>query len=148
MPTETQNADHPPALPYALLIMRLSLAAFMGVWSSLKFYRPSWFENVFQNAYGLSFISADVSVYFGALQMALVLVFAIGLWRTYSYGLIMLMQAAGVIGSYSSLMNFTKYPNNLLWTSVPALGAIIALWLMRECDLFTVDGWRRLRKAR
>ena len=130
-------------LSIALLIIRLSIAAFFGIWASLKFYRPEWFENVFKNFYGLEFITRDMSTYVGILQMLLVLVFVLGLWRTFSYGALMLMQGAGVIGSLPNLMNWTQYPNNLMWAAVPALGAAIALFILRHNDQFTVDGLRK-----
>jgi len=130
-------------LSSALLILRLSIAAFFGVWTSLKFYRPEWFENVFTNMYGLEFVTRDLSVFVGAFQVAMVVLFALGMFRTISYGAVMLMQAAGVIGSLPNLMNFTNYPNNLMWAAVPALGAAVALFILRREDRFSVDGLRQ-----
>ena len=130
-------------LSIALLIMRLSIAAFFGVWSSLKFFRPGWFENVFQNFYGLEFVSRDLSTMVGVVQILIVLAFVLGFKRGLSYGALVAMQAAGVLGSTPNLMNFTQYPNNLMWAAVPALGAAIALFLLREHDGFTIDGYRR-----
>ncbi|SLN44128.1 hypothetical protein [Pseudooctadecabacter jejudonensis] len=126
-------------LPAALLIIRLSIAGFFGVWASLKFYRPEWFENVFRNMYGLDFITQDLSTYVGSVQMIIVVIFALGLFRTFSYGALVLMQGAGVLGSASNLMNYTSYPNNLMWAAVPALGAAIALFILRHDDLWTLD---------
>lgn len=132
-------------LPFALLIMRLSIAAFFGAWTSLKFLRPEWFENVFQNAYGLEFISQEMAWVVGLTQVAIVVAFTVGFRRTYSYALLGLMQAAGVIGSIPSLINYTQYPNNLMWAAIPALGSAIALFLLRDYDKYSIDGWRRSR---
>lgn len=132
-------------LSTALLTMRLTIGAFFGIWASLKFYRPEWFENVFKNFYGLDFITSDMSAYVGSLQLLIALVFIVGLWRTYSYGALVLMQAAGVLGSVPNLMEWTKYPNNLMWAAVPALGAAIALFVLRSEDRFSIDAWRSTR---
>jgi len=132
-------------LSLSLLIIRLSIAAFFGVWTSLKFYRPEWFENVFQNIYGLDFATRDLSSLVGFAQAAIVVLFLVGLWRTLSYGALVLMQGAGVIGSIPSLLDFTSYPNNLMWAAVPALGAAIALFILRNEDRFTIDGLRGKR---
>jgi hypothetical protein len=43
-------------------------------------------------------------------------------------------------------MNYTTYPNNLMWAAVPALGAAIALFIMREYDEFSIDGARKKTK--
>lgn len=130
-------------LASSLLIIRLTIAAFFTAWSSLKFYRPEWFENVFTNMYGLDFVTQDLSTYVGIVQLLLVAVFALGLWRTLSYGSLMLMQGAGVIGSLPNLMTYTNYPNNLMWAAVPALGAAVALFIMRHDDEISVDGFRK-----
>lgn len=131
-----------PKLAASLLIIRLTIAAFFGVWASLKFYRPEWFENVFTNMYGLDFVTRDASTYVGIVQLVLAALFAVGLWRTFSYASLVLMQGAGVLGSLPNLMNYTSYPNNLMWAAIPALGAAVALFIMRHDDAFSVDGWR------
>jgi len=127
-------------LPIALLIMRLSIAFFLGMWASLKFHRPEWMVNVFKGRYGLDFITPDFGIYVGIAQLAIVLMFAIGYKRTVFYGLMMAMHAVGVFGAVGGILNYTRYPNNLLLTAVPTLGALIALFLLRRHDLWTVDG--------
>ncbi|MEP5730525.1 MAG: hypothetical protein ABJL67_14275 [Sulfitobacter sp.] len=134
-------------LALSLLIMRLSIAVFFGAWSSLKFYRPEWFGNIFANFYGIKFVTADFATLFGIAQVLVVIAFAIGIWRTYSYSIIMLMHTAGVLGSIPSMMNYTKYPNNLMLTAIPTLGALIALLILRKEDRFSVDGWREGSKG-
>ena len=66
--------------------------------------------------------------------------FAIGYKRTVFYGLMTAMHAVGVLGAAGGILNYTRYPNNLLLTAVPTLGALIALFLLRRHDLWTVDG--------
>jgi len=75
----------------------------------------------------------------------IVLAFVLGFMRSLSYAALALMQAAGVLASIPNLMNFTQYPNNLMWAAVPALGSAIALFVLREYDHFTIDGWRKAR---
>jgi uncharacterized membrane protein YphA (DoxX/SURF4 family) len=132
-------------LSISLLIIRLSIAAFFTAWSSLKFFRPEWFENVFRNFYGLEFASRDMSAAVGIVQLLIVLAFVLGYKRGLSYAVLALMQGAGVLGSIPNLINFTQYPNNLMWAAVPALGAAIALFILREHDGFTIDGQRQSR---
>ncbi|MEP2920290.1 hypothetical protein [Sulfitobacter sp.] len=131
-----------PKISISLLIMRLGIAAFFGAWTSLKFTRPEWFENVFQNFYGLSFISGSMAAIVGAIQLLLLLAFVLGFKRTISYGIMALMQGVGVLASIPNLMNLTQYPNNLMWAAVPALGCVIALFILRSYDRYTIDGMR------
>jgi len=86
------------------------------------------------------FITPDFGIYVGIAQLAIVLMFAIGYKRTVFYGLMMAMHAVGVFGAVGGILNYTRYPNNLLLTAVPTLGALIALFLLRRHDLWTVDG--------
>ena len=126
----------------SLLILRLSVGAFFTVWASLKFYRPKWMEKVFTDIYGLEFITMEHALAIGLAQSLIVFLFVIGMQRTYSYGCIVAMHAIGVIGSIPLLMKFTQYPHNLLWTAVPTLGAAVVLFILREYDIYTVDGWQ------
>lgn len=128
----------------ALLTLRVGIGAFMAVWASLKFYRPGWMVNVFTKTYGLEWVTQDMAFAVGSIQIIIVIAFITGFLRTWSYGMVLAMHATGVIGSLSSLMNFTRFPNNLLWTSVATLTALIALFLLRNQDnLLSIDGWRK-----
>ena len=43
-------------------------------------------------------------------------------------------------------IGYTRFPANLLWTSVATLAALIALFMLRHHDGFTVDGFRNRRR--
>ena len=150
----------PKRLPLALLILRLGIGAFLLVWASLKFLRPEWMVNVFRNTYQLDWITADYAYAVGSLQLILVLAFIFGLFRTISYGLTTIMHGTGIIGallggnvlfkggiigavtSSTFEIGYTQFPANLLWTSVSTLAALVALFLLRHADRYTIDGLR------
>ncbi|MBT8152549.1 hypothetical protein KMP13_01290 [Epibacterium ulvae] len=129
-------------LALALLIMRLSAAAFMIAWTSLKFRVPQSFENIFHKFYGLHFVTQDLAWIVGGIQMLIVLAFAIGILRTYTYGAVLLMHGVGTLSSIPNLIDYTTYPNQLMWAAVPTLGSMVALFLLRADDQFSVDGMR------
>lgn len=153
------------SLHSALLIIRLSVGSFLVVWASLKFLRPEWMLNVFRNTYKLEWVTKEnaelISILVGSAQMLLVIAFILGLWRTLTYGLVTLMHATGIIGALltGSLLfkgglikaistgtfeiGYTSFPANLLWTSVATLGALVALFILRHEDRWTVDGMRK-----
>lgn len=146
-------------LNFALLVMRLSIGAFLAIWASLKFLRPEWMGNVFRNTYKMTWLEKDVGIGLfgmefgfldiayavGSFQMLIVLLFVLGVWRTPVYGFVTLMHATGITGAAlsGSLWRFTSYPQNLLWTSVATLGALVALFILRHQDGLTIDGIRR-----
>ena len=141
----------------ALLIIRLTAAIFLGLWASLKFLRPEWAENVVKGAYKLKFLGleslpVEVAYGMGLLQLAVVIAFVLGAWRFWTYGLMVLMSAAGVIGGIGGLlpyfhaetgellMGYARYPRNLMLTSIPTLGALVALFILRDMDnLFSLS---------
>ena len=135
-------------LAVALLVLRLGAGAFLVVWASLKFLRPEWMVNVFRGTYGIASASPDWAYAVGAAQMTLVALFVIGLGRRIVYPAVVLMHATGVVGAALSgaLWNFTNYPQNLLWTSVAALGALVALALVWRADTISVGGWLAARR--
>lgn len=126
----------PSRIELALFLIRVTAAIFLGLWATLKFHRPEWTENIFRGAYNLPVVTSDYALYLGIIQLFVVLLFVLGLWRFWTYGLMMLMSAAGVIGGFSSLINYTQYPKNLMLTSIPTLGALIALFILRDLDNF------------
>ena len=155
----------PTRLPLALLILRLGIGVFLFVWASLKFLRPEWMHNVFRNTYQLSFVTKDnietLSLVGGTAQMLLVVLFMVGLWRTLTYGAVTLMHATGIVGALLTgnllfkgglvkaistgtfAIGYTQFPANLLWTSVTTLAALVALFLLRHADRWTIDGLRK-----
>lgn len=134
----------------ALLIIRLTAALFLGLWASLKFHRPEWTQNIFKGSYklgelGLETLPAEVSYTLGGIQILIILAFALGLWRFWTYGLMMLMSGAGVLGSLSSYMLYFNYPKNLMLSAIPTFGALIALFILRDLDnMFSFSSKKKL----
>lgn len=153
----------PTRLNAALLIIRLGIGAFLVVWASLKFLRPEWMVNVFRNTYKLEWVTQDYAFIVGGLQMLVVIIFILGLWRTVTYAFITLMHSAGVIGTLLGgnllfkgglikaittgefAIGYSLFPSNLLWTSVATLAALVALFILRHHDGWTIDGLRKGR---
>ena len=148
-------------LNIALLIIRLSVGSFLVVRASLKFLRPEWMVNVFRGTYGLDWVTKDHAFIIGSLQMLVVIIFILGLWRTVTYAFITLMHSAGVFGTLlkgnllfkgglikamttgNFAIGYINFPSNLLWTSVATLGALVALFILRHHDGYTIDAIRK-----
>ena len=132
-----------PRLPLALLTLRLAIGAFLVVWASLKFLRPEWMVNVFRGTYGIAEAEPFWAYFVGTAQMALAVLFVLGLARVLVYPLATLVHATGVVGAGLSgaLWDVTTYPNNLLWTSVATLGGLVALTLLWREDRISLEAW-------
>lgn len=120
-------------LQVALLVLRVSLAAFFLVWSVEKILAPELALRVFQTFY-FSSPSTEILIALGVLQTAIVLAFLAGLFKTWTYGLLLAMHAVSTASSWERLINPYEPPNHLFWAAIPVFGALLALFLLRRRD--------------
>lgn len=132
------------ALEVSLLVIRLSVAAFLLVWAVDKLIMPEHARAVFGKFYLLPDMSFVVLKGLGAVQIAVICAFAAGLARTWTYGAVLLMHAASTLSTYPHIIHpFAEGRQLLFWASVPVLAAMIALFILRERDqLVSLDELR------
>ena len=121
-----------------LAIIRYTVAAFFSVWAIEKFVKPENAGKIMEHFYGVEGVGVTAAYATGVVQLALIGLFALGLFRTWTYGALMLMHAASTLVTWEHLIDpYNK--NHLFWAAVPTLGAMVALWIMRKDDtLFTL----------
>lgn len=122
-------------LQISLALIRISTTLFFLVWSIEKIVKPEATQKIFQTFY---FINLPIygSYILGILQTLIILLFAAGLFKTWSYGALLGMHLVSVLSTYQRLLNPYEGPNHLFWAAVPALAALIALFLLRDSDRF------------
>ena len=126
-------------LQIALLILRLSFAAFFGIWVVEKFVDPTNFQAIFAHFYMIKNIPVEAIYAIGAFQAVILLGFLLGLFRFWTYGALMVMHGLSTASTWRNLINPYEGPNHLFWAAVPTLGVIVVLFLMRDEDnLFTL----------
>jgi putative oxidoreductase len=131
-----------------LLILRFFLGIFLLQWSVEKLILPSATIRIAQNFYGLS-LPVWASYALGIAELILSLALLFGAYRTISYGLSLLVHTVTVVVSWRQLFDpfgFAKVGNHLWISTWPTWGAFAALFLMRDWDLYTVDGWRQSQR--
>ena len=100
-------------LPWALLALRVGIFIVMFVWALDKFVNPGHTAAVFEGFYGIS-------------------AFLAGLWKTVTYGLILILHA---VSTFSSFPQYLDAFNNLLFFAAwPMLAACVALFILRDYD--------------
>lgn len=129
----------------ALLILRLSLAGFLLLWGLDKLLAPFATVITVMSFYGLS-INSTLAMIAGAAEVVLALAMMVGLFKTLSYGLGMLLHISSVIVTHKQwLAPFGD--NHLFIAALPLLGAFIVLFLLRKADtLWSVDSFRKKRR--
>jgi putative oxidoreductase len=131
-------------IPAALLILRLFLGIFLLQWSIEKLMLPDAAARIASGFYGLT-LPAPASYALGVAELILSLALLLGVYRTVSYGLSLLVHTVTVVVSWRQLFDpwgLAKIGNHLWLSTWPTWGGFAALFLMRERDSWTVDGWR------
>lgn len=121
-----------------LAILRIGLFLFMMVWALEKFIRPEAFQSIFGSFYG--FDAGHTLIFLiGAVQVAILLLFVSGTFKTASYGLVMLMNVMTLLVSYRQILApYEGSTNHLFAASIVVAAASIALFLSRSDDDFLV----------
>jgi putative oxidoreductase len=132
-----------------LLILRLFLGIFLLQWSVEKLIVPSATIRIAQGFYGVT-LAEGAAYVLGTAELILSLALLFGAFRTISYGLSLLVHTVTVIVSWRQLLDpygFAKIGNHLWISTWPTWGGFAALFLMREYDAYTIDGWRQSRSG-
>ncbi len=125
----------PTRLPIALLILRLSLALFLLPWVIEKFTKPETTAKIFAHFYHIDNLSKTMSYGVGGLWALLLLAFVTGYKKRISYGIVLALHALGTVFTWRQLLPFLETHNHLFLASIPTLGALTALYLLRDQDV-------------
>jgi len=131
-------------IPAALLILRFFLGIFLLQWSIEKLILPDAAARIASSFYGVM-LPASASYLLGVAELILSLALLFGFYRTVSYGLSLLVHTVTVVVSWRQLFDpwgLAKVGNHLWISTWPTWGGFAALFLIREWDSWTVDGWR------
>lgn len=130
MSISTENSK----LPLALFIMRISIALFLLPWIVEKFTKPETAAKIFSHFYHIDNLSTTASYGIGVLWLALLLAFVTGFKKRVSYGLVMGLHGLGTVFTWKQLLPFLETHNHLFLAALPTLGAMVALYLLRDND--------------
>ena len=130
----------PPALPISLAVLRLSVGVFFLVWALEKLIAQDVAVRVAETFYGFT-PSGTLLVVVGVTQVALIAAFMSGLFKTWTYGALLLIHTASVLTTWERLIDPYSPPNALFWAGVPVIALLVALFLLRDHD--TLLTWRR-----
>lgn len=125
-------------LGQALFALRIGLTILFLVWALDKLINVDHAKAVFAGFYGQNAetMSSAIPYGLGVLQLVLVLAFAVGKFKTITYGALLLMHLATTIVSLKMHLDPFGVPAILFWANWPILGALIALFLLRDRDTF------------
>ena len=136
----------------AVLLLRLGLGWFLLVWGVTKFLAPGHYVKLYAYFHGFD-LAASLPYYMGAGQTVVAVAIILGLWRRASYAaglLIHTITVAVVIGELVTPFVIEKgFPAHRNQTiALAAWGGFLALYLLRDLDRWSLDGWLTTRRAK
>jgi uncharacterized membrane protein YkgB len=118
-------------LEISLFLLRLGIFIVMMAWTLDKFIDPEHGIRVFERFYFLGGMSTAIMMGIGAIEILVILAFMLGLWKKYTYGIVMIAHS---VSTFSSWKQYTIDMNLLFFAAWPMLAACVALFLLREHD--------------
>ena len=119
-------------LQKALLSLRYGVFLVMFMWTVDKFVNPEHAMRIFSKFYSIEGVSKAITYGLGGLQLALVMLFVLGVKKRITYGLIFLLHAGSTLSSFAQYMDPWKHL--LFFAAWPMLAAIYALYILRDED--------------
>jgi len=117
-----------------LLLLRITIFVVMFMWTIDKFMRPQHAAAVLSHFYNLSGIGFTAIRVIAAVELVLVVLFLFGMFKTLTYGAMLILHAATTLVSYQQYLHPFEKVNLLFFAAWPMLAACIMLFLMRRED--------------
>jgi len=125
-------------IPVALFLLRLSIFIVMFMWTLDKFIRPDHAASVFEKYYSVSGLTRGVTLTIGALEMALLVAFILGVAKRWTYGTVLVLHGISTLTAYKHYAAPFEGPNLLFFAAWPMLAACVSLYLLRDYDTLGV----------
>lgn len=127
----------------SLLILRLGIVIVLLAWTIDKFVRPQHGAGVLEHFYGIGGLGSAPIYTLAVLELILIALFAVGLFKTWTYGAVLLLHATTTLVSFQQYLHPFDGPNLLFFAAWPMLGACLALFLLRDEDRLASFGSHR-----
>ena len=130
-------ASHTLRLP--LFLTRLSIFLFMLPWQVMRFTKPEAINSISNKYYKFSMPEIGSTIT-GVLMMALLIAFLVGFKKKISYLLVLILHGVGTLMTIPNLIPGLEGYNQLFLAAVPALAAMLLLYVLRDEDtMLSVD---------
>ncbi|MBC6478053.1 MAG: hypothetical protein GDA56_09930 [Hormoscilla sp. GM7CHS1pb] len=118
----------------ALLLLRLSVFLVMLVWTLIKFVQPERAARIFEKFYFLGGFG-NIAIYVvGVVQLAIIIGFAIGFQKRWTYLAVLFLHAVSTFSSYKQYLAPYQDSNILFFAAWPMLAACFTLYYLRDLD--------------
>jgi putative oxidoreductase len=128
-------------LELCLLLLRLTTAVFLLMWSVDKIVNVKHAQAVYATFYFWKDAAPQILMAIGIAQTALILAFAAGFMRFWTYGAILLMHSVTIVASLGKMIPpYAPTAALTFWAGVPVLAGMFALFMLRDRDRMATIG--------
>ena len=121
-------------IPVALLLLRLSVFVVMLMWTLDKFIRPEHAASVYERYYRIGGLGRTVTFMIGALDIALLIAFVLGIGKRVVYGSVLVLHGVSTLSAFKQYLAPFEGLNLLFFAAWPMLAACLTLYLLRDLD--------------
>lgn len=114
-----------------LFLLRLSVFIVMLMWTLDKFVNPDHAAAVYARFYFIGGLGSLAFGVLGALELVVILGFLLGVRKTATYGIVLVLHAVSTLSSWQQYLGFD---NLLFFAAWPMLAACYALFALRDLD--------------
>ncbi len=124
--------SHRSNIEISLFLLRITVFLVMFAWTVDKFTNPAHGAAILEGFYFIGGASQTIVMAMGVLEMLLILAFVAGMWKKYTYGLVLLFHGLTTLASWDRYIP----PDVTLtfYAAWPMFAACITLYLLRDLD--------------
>lgn len=130
----------------ALLLLRLSIAYLLLIWGTDKLVDPDHGLAVSRGFYAGLFGGRALMPVYGAVQIALGALLALGVARRLLYPAVAAITGTTLLGVWRSVVDpwgwYLEGSNVLFYPSAVVFAAVLVLWALRDEDVLALEGRR------
>lgn len=132
----------PKLLKPTLLFTRLSIFYFLLPWQLMRFVSPDSAKGIAAKYYHVSELPDMLGLAIGVFWLALLIAFVLGLKKSISYALVLILHAGAVIYTLPYYIPTLENFNILFLAAIPTIAAMALLYILRKEDTMLSLGGR------
>lgn len=132
MSENTELSNYKNKIEWSLLFMRLTVFLVMFAWTVDKIIDPAHGAAILQGFYFIGGAGEQIVMAIGAAEMVLIFAFVAGLWKKYTYGLILLFHGLTTLASWDRYI--PPDVSLTFFAAWPMLAACVTLYWLRDLD--------------
>ncbi len=130
--------DHRVAL--VLFVLRISVFLAMFVWILDRLVRPTDALSIYEPLHLLKGVSHEVLYGIAVIELIILVSFLMGIQKRWSYGAVLVLNAAWIVSSYHQFFAPFVGKNLLFFAAWPMFAACFGLYVLRHLDtLWVID---------